>query len=650
MDDDSDHEDGEEANSSDTVVGPFPMHKSSCADDSGEEPVAASPPIWLEDRTCSPNGSVCAAATTTPPCKADLLDAWQMEAWHSPSSPSSPSTVCSAAQTLEKTQREVADAVHAELQVDLEAAVSRAMSGMTSWISEEIAFARKGFEENVHKATEDMRAKFVREDEARLHSSQEEIVRKLKQLEISFDDQASVLRKLQDEGLSQDRPEVFQQQSLSGSCQAGLTPAVMEARAVAEDRKWRKKLDALQAGIDKLGSESKELARRLDVQSDAHEAATRTSSLALRKIEDRWSSGEEHRRTLALNAQESQAQLEKLSRNVDALGPQLHQLAETIAAKDVDIQSTSAQLCDLAPRLASCEEKTAQSQTLLTTQMKSIRRLFSQTSDLNTSCTALDIDIRACVIAIQGGLHRDSELEVQLKAAHAERLAELKVVCGRLEQHDSDLAALPGQCMEHISVAEDGTRKSLAELDGRLTASFERMIAVSAKSAESRLEGLSHEFHEIVVGEMDRRKADTERIVQSIERQKSRSDALSGELRRVQAEHTDEIADKVTKAELEQANAAIRTWVDEARDSYNDMVNSLARWLEQAQTSTAQHSQDLQRHEEWMQQLSTWLEQVQSREQGLTQVISRVVNQSSPELLGLFEKALKVPELRGAYA
>eukprot|EP00913_Durusdinium_trenchii_P006745 g6341.t1 len=60
-------------------------------------------------------------------------------------------TPCRVPEGADAKQKQVADAVREELQVDLEALVNAAMDEMRSWVSQEIAFARSSFEEEAQK-------------------------------------------------------------------------------------------------------------------------------------------------------------------------------------------------------------------------------------------------------------------------------------------------------------------------------------------------------------------------------------------------------------------------------------------------------------------------------------------------------------------
>jgi len=98
----------------------------------------ASPTASSEGRNCVKHASPAAS------------DAWSVEEWeklllHK-------ARPCTAAQKLHKGQREVADAVFAEVQVDVESVVQRVVSQMSSWISAEVAFARRGLEKEVRTA------------------------------------------------------------------------------------------------------------------------------------------------------------------------------------------------------------------------------------------------------------------------------------------------------------------------------------------------------------------------------------------------------------------------------------------------------------------------------------------------------------------
>mmetsp|Transcript_49033 Transcript_49033/g.77507 ORF Transcript_49033/g.77507 Transcript_49033/m.77507 type:complete len:1034 (-) Transcript_49033:311-3412(-) len=92
--------------------------------------------------------------TSTMPEHDEQGDAWAVEDWCSQSSGSSHTSPCGAAQTLDRAQRTVADAVLSELQIDLQAQVQHALTQMNTWITEEISFASTSFKGDMEQAVE----------------------------------------------------------------------------------------------------------------------------------------------------------------------------------------------------------------------------------------------------------------------------------------------------------------------------------------------------------------------------------------------------------------------------------------------------------------------------------------------------------------
>ncbi|CAK9045085.1 Uncharacterized protein SCF082_LOCUS25516 [Durusdinium trenchii] len=83
-----------------------------------------------------------------PTSRAKEADVWTVEDWDKQLQRLKEApTPCRVPEGADAKQKQVADAVREELQVDLEALVNAAMDEMRSWVSQEIAFARSSFEE-----------------------------------------------------------------------------------------------------------------------------------------------------------------------------------------------------------------------------------------------------------------------------------------------------------------------------------------------------------------------------------------------------------------------------------------------------------------------------------------------------------------------
>lgn len=82
----------------------------------------------------------------------ERADVWTVEDWDSQLARlKEVPTPCRVPDGTDAKQKQVADAIRAELQVDLEALVNAAMDEMRSWVSQEVAFARSSFREEANK-------------------------------------------------------------------------------------------------------------------------------------------------------------------------------------------------------------------------------------------------------------------------------------------------------------------------------------------------------------------------------------------------------------------------------------------------------------------------------------------------------------------
>lgn len=264
------------------------------------------------------------------------VDVWMEDDWITPTRERANTSPCTAAQNLEKENREVADAVLAELQVDLQAEVQRAVNQMSSWISDEIAFARKGFEEESCKVRETLAAKHEEVDKS--HS---EFHVKLAELQATLDDHKAILSKLSQDNSSQLRPR-----ALTDSQPLQPSSNVLEARRVADERKRRLELDNLQSGLDKqlqrietLDKQFTCLTERIDSDYEACKAEDRKLCLRV----DELQSGSK-------TQLESIEALTKQSTEKQTLAAKLAKVQATIDEHSKSIKSVEDISCDLTAR------------------------------------------------------------------------------------------------------------------------------------------------------------------------------------------------------------------------------------------------------------------------------------------------------------
>jgi len=286
-------------------------------------------------------------SSTSEPATAfsDEVDAWSLESWDSPNSvlKGLPSP-CGSARSLDRQMRKVADAVHAELRIDADALVQRAMSQMSSWISEEIAFARRGLQGQLEQLSDLADAGSVEKDAFKAQAGE---------LQAAFDTAVAESRRMQAELSSRiERLESdLRQQSedlqliLRASTEAGQQPAksfsVAEARQLAEERRWRLRLDALQEGIDKQVASTQALDLRsseLALHISKHDAELRKCSGVAQKVNDQ---GQELRSALLLIRQ-IQAECENSKDAMANLGQGVSVAAAKVLAVESAVQALEA--------------------------------------------------------------------------------------------------------------------------------------------------------------------------------------------------------------------------------------------------------------------------------------------------------------------
>eukprot|EP00933_Yihiella_yeosuensis_P026782 TRINITY_DN20810_c0_g1_i1.p1 TRINITY_DN20810_c0_g1~~TRINITY_DN20810_c0_g1_i1.p1 ORF type:complete len:1022 (+),score=255.27 TRINITY_DN20810_c0_g1_i1:167-3232(+) len=240
------------------------------------------------------------------PGSAEPPDPWCMEDWDSPGSFLDPRTPVGAARSFNDhcTTREVAESVRTELQADIEGIVQQAMDEIRSWVGAEIAFlrqeiqqtqedvlttqgefeAKKVFEDananrlrseldEQKKAVDKLREKMqdiehrmtedpaVEEDselrklEEQMHEQMRTIKKiqentEVEKLHVSINDHSRMIKRLQDDMANQVLAPAGQvpQESRSSST---TSDRVREAQMVADERKWRMKIERLEDSLEK---------------------------------------------------------------------------------------------------------------------------------------------------------------------------------------------------------------------------------------------------------------------------------------------------------------------------------------------------------------------------------------------------------------
>jgi len=256
-------------------------------------------------------------------------------------------------------------------------------------------------------------------------------------------------------------------------------------------------------------------------------------------------------------------------------------------------------------------------------------------------------DDRAAKLVAKASRHDDDirqrtsdgqRLQAQIAAAEKERLAELRVVCDKLEAQGVQINALPNQVRSQISGVEDGLTRALADLREETGGKLESLAQKDALHAcDEKIGEVSNQLSELVAGEerIAKQMADLATFAGALDTRDSRFDALQEELRQG-------LAEKAGALELDRATDVLHAWVEDVRDT-------LGNWSKQAHQTTLSELETakitLRRHESMLGNIWNWCQQVRTREQGLTHVIMHIVERSSPEQMKLFEEVLSVPRI-----
>jgi len=182
-------------------------------------------------------------------------------------------------------------------------------------------------------------------------------------------------------------------------------------------------------------------------------------------------------------------------------------------------------------------------------------------------------------VALQGHTKAYKGLKETLKAAQKERLAELQVVCNKLEGHEQQILSLPGTLKAQLQASKDGLMKSVQEIGHKWQAA--------------------------------------------------------------QAEISQQLAKKANFSDVQKLNAALLAKLEDAYGKQQASVEQLLTSIDRAHAGNKENEESLEQHAEWMRSVSSWLEERQEREQGLSHILYRVVEQDYDHLTSLFTEIAK---------
>jgi len=355
--------------------------------------------------------------------KQDAVDAWSLEDWESPVSlMRGVASPCRAARSFNIQQRQVADAVRAELQVDLEAMVYQAMDEIRSWVSEEIGFVRQNCMDELQTAC-------VKRD---CHENCE--LQELKQL---LDEQRQLMQKVQTSQLDKLRADLDEQMRMTQKLQNDMpgngalavadtsretrsSDRVLEAQKFAEERKWRLKLETLETGLEKHATSIEALNRRsseLEEKTATQDADIQRSLSASQAAEQQLSNASTE--TLTVRA------------DMNKLAEQLSALAESVAAQSAELQDVCSKRLDI---------------------------LCKQSESLAGSVAAHE----AGIVTLQQSIDTNMGISTELGEKSAVHEADLQELKAGLTASDADRVALR-QCLEtNTEISSELSSKSIA--------------------------------------------------------------------------------------------------------------------------------------------------------------------------------------------
>jgi hypothetical protein len=498
-----------------------------------------------------------------------------------------------------------------------------------------------------------------------LHDSHAELDCKIKVVQSGLEEQIQSTRRL-----SEDSSHWIQKRSQNDSHPS--SSRVMEARAVAEDRKWRMKFDQLQDSL----AEHLWRIEALDSQYDHLMRKTATNDMGLEKVA---SSVRELDSRLAKTTNEEagikesferricQTQLTNLSSKVAQLDTVVKEIgtnSESMEAKlageilqketlekrvrEIEVMKLSDKVAELGITGKEILSKTESTEARLAVdlaQRDDLENRIRQIELMNLGKQIVDLqDVSKDLVRktgiVEGRLEADVARQQQKLEgdqcgldAHLiriDRLEQLKgdlavklvVLMGTCEQSRSKLQRIETQCsaaekdIVDMRTSVDKCSKRLEALEDKVAAHRDIMPSRSNRTLE-RFHGFPLEFRT---------------QLRSIE------DCFS---RTVQDLDDVGLADKALRSHVQCFQDAMQTWVEDARKAHQTAMEALASSMQQVHASSLQQGIEIERHQEYMNELSEFVNKGIEREQCIHGVLLRIIEEDHPDLLVLLEQQLR---------
>jgi hypothetical protein len=573
---------------------------------------------------------------------------------------------------------------------------------MNAWISEEITFARRGFEEDLRKACECSEADCARK-QAQQHA---ELNLKVEQLQASFDQQKLTFQKFNEETDNWTLPQ-------ASSETHGPAPSsrVLEARAVAEERKWRLKLDELQGGLDRhtermdglekqctylmekssgqdanvtdsisavqsqvTGLQAQVTAARLATEKglegcvqtvETHskdtkdfasrlatlETAIKVTATQVENVEDGFrKEAREFAEKMTHHTAYTSSKIQDLA---ESFSKEARGLAETVVAQDDSRREATLQLQKLEDRFhnfdigakglaqradrhdANLDDLANQLCTFQATLGKGLaervdRHDVSLDDLANQLCTfqeTLGNEVMHVAEKVAGhsSCIKGSASQIRsLEQKYAEKTLQMARMGEKVGEHSTSIKEIARKLARHeldnvfqhktLDAALESSSKTLEGLKAQVNASQKERLAelqvVCSKleNHEAQLLSLPGQFQTQLL-------ASKEGLVKAMS-------ALRNDLRLGQTELAERLSGKAPLADVHKLQASMQAWIEDARSAHEE------------------RDATVERHGDWMKQVSAWLAESQERQQGLSHIVYRIVEEDYSELTQLFQEAM----------
>jgi len=325
---------------------------------------------------------------------------------------------------------------------------------MSSWVTAEITLARRGFEESVQKVCERSEA-----NGAHMQQTQGELNLKVEQLQVTLDQQLQTFEKFKEDTRNWtrlqaavlERSRVFPN-AAEGSSDTQPSSSVVEARMVAEERKWRLKIDELQGGLDQHNQRVEALEKQSSYLMERSTAQDAEMTASISSVH-------------GMQAQVSAARiatekgLDSCVQTVEMNSKETRDLASKIAVHDTGITDTAAQIRSLKERFG------------------------SEGSQLAGKIAVLDSNIKNSSIQMHG-LKESVDQEIrkfeEKGARHDAGVKEVKILIQSLEETFVNAASKSAQMNAKRDADFDNTTAELSKLEGMVTEDFKTLSGAVA--------------------------------------------------------------------------------------------------------------------------------------------------------------------------